>query len=175
MRRITQIDVDFFDSQEFGALIALTKSCWDECDYMGNPGASEEAIDKFKKEYRERFDTACFPEEYLAFLRKHNGLKYTGFEIFGYKYDGGWLQSDRNVMECNNDFSEKHFLQIGSLGEKNSILYGLYDNTYWLKPEDDLLQDDEAPKQFDSFAAMFRYIMCKLLLEGISKFKKAKK
>jgi len=81
----TESDLDktlaFMQSEEFDKLIAATKEFWDECDYMGNPGAAEDDIIKLKETFT-GFHKAPAPEGYFAFLRKLNGFKYRDFDIY---------------------------------------------------------------------------------------------
>jgi len=71
----------FLQSEEFDKLIAATKEFWDECDYMGNPGASEKEIDKLAKKFKKLYSVPA-PEGYIAFMKKLKGFKYNKFDIY---------------------------------------------------------------------------------------------
>ena len=142
-----QTNNDFFNSDEFDALIASTKTFWDECDYMGNPGAKEEYILILKE--RLQID---LPADYICFLRKLNGFKYNDYVLFNcntVKYDGRLLLIG---------YSHKEHITF----EHENRKYYLIDKT--LNISDFINKNSTSvTKQFDTFADMFRNIMCEAL------------
>ena len=111
-------------------------------------------------------------------MRKQNGLRYNGLEIFGYPCDGVtqvWQPFCSNVVERNKIISTKRFFfRIGCVND-DDILYGLYDRIYWLKPADVCDEDlfmfgRDVAEQYDTFTDMFRHLIHKILpAEKLSK------
>ena len=95
----------FLQSHEFDKLIAVTKEFWDECDYMGNPGAAKDDINKLTKRIK-KLHTIPAPNGYIAFMKKLNGFKYKDFEIY----------SCREVKKVKQN-AGRHFI-FGKAGEK---------------------------------------------------------
>lgn len=99
----------FLQSEEFDKLIAITKEFWDECDYMGNPGATEKEIGKLVKRFKKLHKIPA-PEGYIAFMKELNGFKYSVFEIYPCS----------KAIDFNK--KDKRYFSIGC-GNKNFLAY----------------------------------------------------
>ena len=150
----------FLKSDEFDKLVAATKEFWDECDYMGNPGASDEDIDTMQKKCRERFGV-CVPEGYVAFLRRENGLSYNYNQIYDLTFfvcrDGYSDSNYWSVFEYNDDLQndgKARFLYIGR-DKENRCAYDTQTGKYVILKERTFV----VLETYDCFADMFKTLL----------------
>ena len=136
----------FLRSAEFDNLIYATKEFWDECDYTGNPGAPEDDINRLIEKIRER-NLCSAPEGYITFLRKQNGIRYKGLEVYS-TYFLDKAIDNRSRLGLVGD----HFFLIGRKDEK----YLAYDSQTGRYA---IIGETEIVETYDSFAGLFRKLM----------------
>ena len=150
----------FLASEEFDKLIAATKEFWDECDYMGNPGAPDDVINTLKERYAE-FYRAPAPEGYIAFMCKLDGFTYKDFDIYSCKevmdehWDGFYfIFGTEKKTFCAYDYGSGKYVTLKS--EPTRLLSDTDSEGNSSYIEEAIYTPCET---YDSFADMFKTIM----------------